>query len=91
MSDTRYSGCCFCRRVRYELTGKPVFACHCHCESCRHAAGAAFVTWVSFDREALVLTSGTPGDERYSVIVPDVSTSASRSNDTQVTNAAPAA
>ena len=66
MSDARYSGRCFCGQVRFELTGEPIFACHCHCESCRHAAGAAFVTWVSFDREALVLTSGTIAEYRSS-------------------------
>jgi hypothetical protein len=66
VSDTICSGRCFCGQVRYELTGEPVFACHCHCESCRHAAGAPFVTWVSFDREALVLTSGTITEYRSS-------------------------
>ena len=71
MSDSTYSGGCFCGRVRFELTGKAIFACHCHCESCRRAAGAAFVTWVSFPRDSLVMKSGgiseyrsSPGVER---------------------------
>lgn len=59
MSDSAFSGRCFCGHVRYELSGEPLFACHCHCESCRRAAGAAFVTWVSFAHDSLALTSGT--------------------------------
>ena len=66
MSDSAFSGRCFCGQVRYELTGKPIFACHCHCESCRRAAGAAFVTWVSFARDSLALTSGTITEYRSS-------------------------
>jgi hypothetical protein len=66
MSEANYSGRCFCGQVRYELAGEPIFACHCHCESCRHASGAAFVTWVSFGAGALVLTSGTITEYRSS-------------------------
>ena len=66
MNDSTFSGRCFCGPVRYELTGEPMFACHCHCESCRRAAGAAFVTWVSFGRDGLALTSGTIAEHRSS-------------------------
>ena len=66
MSDSTFSGRCFCGHVRYELFGEPVFACHCHCESCRRAAGAAFVTWVSFARDGFALTSGTIAEYRSS-------------------------
>jgi hypothetical protein len=66
MTDSTFSGRCFCGQVRFELAGKPQFACHCHCESCRRAAGAPFVTWVSFDREDFALTSGTIAEYRSS-------------------------
>jgi hypothetical protein len=52
------SGQCFCGHVRYELSGEPKFACHCHCESCRRAAGAA--------GDDLALTSGTISEYRSS-------------------------
>jgi hypothetical protein len=66
MSDSAYSGRCFCGQVRFELAGAPAFACHCHCESCRLAAGAAFVTWVTFARDGFVLLSGTISEYRSS-------------------------
>ena len=66
MSSSTRSGRCFCGQVRYELSGKPKAACHCHCESCRRAAGAPFVTWVSFDGDGLSLVSGTIAEYRSS-------------------------
>ena len=66
MSVSTYSGSCFCGQARFELTGEPVFACHCHCESCRRAAGAAFVTWVSFPRDGLIMKCGTISEYRSS-------------------------
>ena len=66
MNDSNFSGRCFCGHVRYELSGEPIFACHCHCESCRRTAGAAFVTWASFARDGLALTSGTIAEYRSS-------------------------
>jgi hypothetical protein len=66
MSHCTFSGRCFCGHVRYELTGGPRFACHCHCESCRRAAGAPFVTWASFIRDDFALTSGTIAEYRSS-------------------------
>ena len=66
MSDPVYSGRCLCGQVRFELAGEPAFACHCHCESCRRAAGAAFVTWVTFELDGLALTSGSIAEYRSS-------------------------
>ena len=59
MSGPTYTGRCFCGHVRFQLAGEPTFACHCHCESCRRAAGAAFVTWATFGLDGFTLTSGT--------------------------------
>lgn len=66
MSDPTYSGRCFCGQVRFELSGRPGFACHCHCESCRRAAGAPFVTWATFSLDGFALTSGTIAEHRSS-------------------------
>ena len=43
-------GRCHCGRVR--------FVAHCHCESCRRAHSAAFVTWVGFNTPQVEVTEG---------------------------------
>ena len=41
-------GRCLCGEVTFEFDGPENWVAHCHCESCRRAHGAAFVTWVGF-------------------------------------------
>jgi len=53
-----YSGRCFCGHVRFEVTGPEKFACFCHCESCRRAAGGVYVPWATFAKDTFVITSG---------------------------------
>jgi len=53
-------GGCFCGAVRYEATGKPREVSHCHCSTCRRAAGAPLVTWATYPRDAFRWTKGTP-------------------------------
>jgi hypothetical protein len=60
------SGRCFCGDVRYRVTGAPIWVAHCHCESCRRANSAAFVTYAGFPRDRFQITAGEPG--RYSSI-----------------------
>lgn len=59
MNEPTYTGRCFCGEVQFKVTGPDMYACHCHCESCRRAAGAPFVTWATFARDKLAITSGT--------------------------------
>lgn len=59
MTEPTYTGHCFCGEVQFKVTGPDMYACHCHCESCRRAAGAPFVTWATFARDKLAITSGT--------------------------------
>ena len=58
MSDHIFSGGCFCGSVRFEVAGDPIFVCHCHCDSCRRASGAPFVTWASFARDTFAVRAG---------------------------------
>ena len=37
--EFRFTGGCLCGAVRYECTGKPVAAGHCHCIDCRKSSG----------------------------------------------------
>lgn len=58
MSDTAYTGRCFCGHVQFTLSRAPTSACHCHCESCQRASGAPFVTWATFPSESFEITKG---------------------------------
>ena len=58
MSEPTFSGGCFCRRVRYEVTGRVRNLCFCHCVSCRRAAGSPMVAWGTFELDKLRITGG---------------------------------
>ncbi len=53
-------GGCLCRAIRYELKTEPHFVTNCHCETCRRASGAPFITWVVVRPEHFILTRGQP-------------------------------
>ena len=48
-----------CGRVRFVAKLPPRFVAHCHCESCRRAHGAAFVTWTGFKSPQVTITAGS--------------------------------
>ena len=65
------TGGCLCGAVRYRATGAPESTSHCHCTSCRRAAGGPTLAWAIFAEEAVEITHGTlaiyqssPGVER---------------------------
>jgi hypothetical protein len=51
--------------VRYVITAPLVAASHCHCESCRRAHGAAFVSWATLLASTLHVTEGAHRIARY--------------------------
>jgi hypothetical protein len=55
-----FTGGCLCGLIRYRATGKPTNGTHCHCEICRRASGAAFVSWATFRSAAFAFTKGKP-------------------------------
>jgi hypothetical protein len=57
-------GGCLCGRVRYAIAGPALESTHCHCSRCRRQHGAAFATYVSFDREHVDIT-GSDALTRY--------------------------
>ena len=70
-ANTVRAGGCRCGAARYRAVGKPVWVAHCHCVDCRKSAGAAFVTWAGWRREAFAWDKDTaqayqssPGVER---------------------------
>ena len=49
---------CMCGRVRLVARFPSRFCAHCHCESCRRAHAAGFVTWVGFRSEQVSIVAG---------------------------------
>ncbi|ANM32433.1 hypothetical protein ABI59_22355 [Acidobacteria bacterium Mor1] len=41
------------------------FCAHCHCNNCRRAHGAAFVTWIGFQNDQVRISCGTELVQRY--------------------------
>ena len=55
-----HTGGCLCGAIRYEVSGEPVRAAHCHCDDCRRATGASFATNVFFKEEDIKIVQGSP-------------------------------
>lgn len=55
-----HEGGCLCGAVRYRIDGPIESVAHCHCNSCRRYAGAAFVTWFTVPRDRFAWTNGQP-------------------------------
>ena len=53
-------GGCLCGAVRYRVSGEPLYSTICHCASCRKAAAAPTVAWLTFERDHFAILSGTP-------------------------------
>ncbi len=51
------SGSCLCGAVRYSAPPPTLFCAHCHCDYCRRAHGAAFVTWFGLREESCRVAS----------------------------------
>jgi len=60
------AGGCLCGAVRYEASGQPREISHCHCSTCRRAAGAPVVTWATYPVAAFRWTRGSPSALRSS-------------------------
>ena len=65
LSMSLMQGRCLCQSVRYELTAPFASAAHCHCESCRRANGAAFVSWGTVARSNFVVREGAAVLHRF--------------------------
>jgi hypothetical protein len=53
-------GGCLCGAIRYRAVGQPYGITHCHCNTCRRASGAPFVTWAGVDTDKFTFTKGKP-------------------------------
>ena len=55
-----FDGGCLCGAVRYRAAAAASSATLCHCTSCRRAAAAPAVAWVTFPDDAFAFTRGEP-------------------------------
>jgi len=58
--EQTYAGGCLCGAIRYVARGTPSNQTHCHCETCRRASGAPFVSWATFPNAQFSFTAGQP-------------------------------
>jgi len=49
---------CLCRGIAFGIQAPIITCSHCHCDSCRRAHSAAFVTWSSFRKDQVSLSKG---------------------------------
>jgi hypothetical protein len=60
MTETPLTGRCLCGAVRYRA-GAPLYPpTLCHCESCRRAAGAHVVAWLTVRADSFAYTATAP-------------------------------
>jgi hypothetical protein len=54
------TGGCYCKAIRYRVSGRIFNSTNCHCDICRGTTGAPCVTWFSVPTADVALLSGTP-------------------------------
>lgn len=58
-------GSCLCGAVRFQASMPTKWVAHCHCNYCRRAHGAPFVTWAGFVSEQFSLEAGAEQPRWY--------------------------
>jgi hypothetical protein len=53
------TGGCYCKAIRYRISGPITHPTNCHCDICRGTTGAPCVAWFSVASENIELISGT--------------------------------
>ena len=48
-------GNCFCKKTTWEFEGDMTWGCYCHCDDCRKASGAAYLTNLFVKAEGLTI------------------------------------
>jgi hypothetical protein len=59
-------GGCLCGAVRYRVSGAPSNSMICHCQTCRRAAGAPVVAWLTFPKSSFQFLKGEADTYRSS-------------------------
>jgi hypothetical protein len=62
MSRSSSEGGCLCGAVRYRVEEEPLVSAVCHCRTCRKAASAPTLPFLTFPTQQFAFTRGTPAD-----------------------------
>jgi hypothetical protein len=62
MSEFSVEGGCLCGSIRYRVRGAPLSSGVCHCRSCRRAAGAPMLPYVTFLIANFSVIKGQPAE-----------------------------
>ncbi|KII85289.1 hypothetical protein PLICRDRAFT_94852 [Plicaturopsis crispa FD-325 SS-3] len=60
-----HKGSCLCKKVQFEVTGKPFTFFVCHCSNCKKASGSAFMANVFFKEDQFRLLEGADSIRVY--------------------------
>jgi hypothetical protein len=60
--DAAAEGGCLCGAIRYVAHGAPTVSMICHCNTCRRAAGAPVVAWLTFPLSQFSFVRGRPSE-----------------------------
>jgi hypothetical protein len=69
MRNGHIQGGCLCGKVRYRTQGPVTNAALCHCRTCRKAAAAPVVAWITVAAANFSFSAGTPAEYRSSEAV----------------------
>ena len=69
MTTPIIEGGCLCGAIRYRAAANPSNTMICHCRSCRRAAAAPVVAWITVPADQFAFTLGRPTGFRSSAAV----------------------
>jgi len=67
-----YRGSCLCNSVEYEITGEPFTFFVCHCNNCKKASGAAFMSNAFFKSNVCILFHESTGCAFLTILIQQV-------------------
>lgn len=65
--QTKFTGGCLCKAVRYECSAEPIAMGNCHCRDCQQATGSAYASVLLVPQSALTIT----GEVKYYDVIGD--------------------
>jgi hypothetical protein len=56
----KFEGGCYCKAVRYQSEGEPVFKAQCHCRECQYLTGGSPNVFLAMPESGFKYTKGAP-------------------------------